>query len=73
MRKQSSLRVVTEPADIPLPAHDEQERLTLECALRDSRCEAFGSEDLIVHDSEEEEFLSPVERVNLGKFTFGGK
>lgn len=73
VRKQSSLKIVTEPADIPLPAHDEEERLALESPPKENRCKAFGSEDLIVHDSEEEELLSPVERVNLGRFAFGVK
>ncbi|OBT90903.1 hypothetical protein VE02_00415 [Pseudogymnoascus sp. 03VT05] len=73
VRKQSSLKTVTEPADIPLPAHDEEERLALASPPKENMCKAFGSEDLIVHDSEEEELLSPVERVNFGRFAFGIK
>ncbi|KFX91590.1 hypothetical protein V490_05818 [Pseudogymnoascus sp. VKM F-3557] len=73
VRKQSSLKIVTAPADIPLPASDEEERLALASPPKENRCKAFGSEDLIVHDSEEEELLSPVERVNFGKFAFGAK
>lgn len=73
VRKQSSLKIVTEPADIPLPAHDEEERLALASPPKENKCKAFGSEDLIVHDSEEEELLSPVERVNLGRFAFGAQ
>lgn len=73
MRKQSSLKIVTAPADIPLPASDEEERLALESPPKENNYKAFGSEDLIVHDSEEEELLSPVERVNFGKFAFGAK
>ncbi|KFY41405.1 hypothetical protein V494_03025 [Pseudogymnoascus sp. VKM F-4513 (FW-928)] len=73
VRKQSSLKIVTEPADIPLPADDEEERLALASPPKENGCKAFGSEDLIVHDSEEEELLSPVERVDLGRFAFGVK
>ncbi|KFY21302.1 hypothetical protein V493_07522 [Pseudogymnoascus sp. VKM F-4281 (FW-2241)] len=71
VRKQSSLKIVTEPADIPLPGHDEEEILALASPPKENKCKAFGSEDLIVHDSEEEELLSPDERVNLGRFAFG--
>jgi exonuclease 1 len=43
---------VIDPASIPLPDPDELENVSLN--------QQNGSEDLIIHDSEEEEVLSPV-------------
>lgn len=72
MRKQSSLKIITEPVDIPLPDQDEKEKLALiSSPLKDNGHKGYGSEDLIVHDSEEEELRSPVERVNFSRFAFG--
>jgi exonuclease-1 len=60
-----------EPALIPLPQPDETENLALSMEMQN------GSEDLIVHDSEEEECLSPVgdqeiRPINIGRFLFAG-
>ena len=56
-----------EPASIPLPHPDERESVALE----------NGSEDLIIHDSEEEDASSPVAddgvaRINLGRYAYAG-
>ena len=61
-----------EPASIPLPIPDENENMVLSMEMQN------GSEDLIIHDSEEEECLSPggldeeMPRINLGRFVFAG-
>jgi exonuclease-1 len=58
-----------EPASIPLPLPDENENKALM---------QNGSEDLIIHDSEEEEALSPgamdedLPTINLGRFVYAG-
>jgi exonuclease-1 len=56
-----------EPASIPLPIPDETENIELM---------QNGSEDLIIHDSEEEEGLSPVAdegpRIDFRQFVFAG-
>lgn len=57
-----------DPLLVPLPAVNEDENLALQTGK--------GSEDLIIHDSEDEEPLSPIESVppklNLSKFVFAG-
>jgi exonuclease-1 len=68
---QESQAKETEPASIPLPRPDETEELLLSTDMQE------GSEDMIVHDSEEEDCLSPkaderVPRVNLGRFVYDG-
>lgn len=60
-----------EPAWIPLPQPDETENMALSMEMQN------GSEDLIIHDSEEEECLSPVgdqeiRRINIGRFLYAG-
>ena len=60
--------VQVEPASIPLPLPDENENKTLM---------QNGSEDLIIHDSEEEEGLSSggmdeLPTINLGRFVYAG-
>jgi exonuclease-1 len=61
-----------EPASIPLPQPDENENMALSMEIQN------GSEDLIIHDSEEEESLSPngmndeLPRINLGRFVYAG-
>jgi exonuclease 1 len=53
-------KIAVEPATIPLPVPDESENKAL-----------TGSEDMIIHDSEEDEPLSPVApRLDLGQFVF---
>jgi exonuclease-1 len=59
------------PASIPLPLPDENENKALSMEIQN------GSEDLIIHDSEEEECLSPcrgeaLPTINLGRFAFAG-
>jgi exonuclease-1 len=59
-----------EPASIPLPKADQTENMALVAPQN-------GSEDLIIHDSEEEECLSPgpegsVPRIDLGRFVYAG-
>ena len=58
---------VIDPATIPLPKADVEEILALE--------NVHGSEDFIIHDSEEEDCLSPVciekkSALNLGQFAY---
>jgi len=58
-----------EPASVPLPNPDEMENMALSMEMHN------GSEDLIIHDSEEEECLSPVadsimDRINIGRFVY---
>jgi len=61
-RKRAVKQVVVEPASIPLPKPDENEENALS---------GNGSEDLIIHDSEEEDCLSPiVPRVNFSQFAY---
>ena len=61
-----------DPASIPLPIPGESENTALSMEMHN------GSEDLIVHDSEEDEALSPsgmteeLPRINLGRFVFAG-
>lgn len=59
-----------EPASIPLPQSNENENIALSIEMRN------GSEDLIIHDSEEEECLSPageeLPTINLGRFVYAG-
>jgi exonuclease-1 len=71
----SALKAVLAPADIPLPAADEAENISL--AAEADFAASHGSEDLIVHDSEEEdELISPSEgearatSLNLDRFAF---
>jgi exonuclease-1 len=63
--------VEVQPASIPLPQPDENENIALSIEMRN------GSEDLIIHDSEEEECLSPATEelptINLGRFVFAGE
>ena len=59
-------QVAVDPAMIPLPPADEAENASL--------AKGNGSEDLIIHDSEEDEPLSPVEsvfpKIDLSRFAF---
>lgn len=61
-----------EPASIPLPIPDDSEHKALSMEMYN------GSEDLIIHDSEEDEALSPggvkadMALINLGRFVFVG-
>jgi len=62
-----------QPASVPLPAPDEEENTALSMQS--------GSEDMIIHDSEEDEALSPspgdacepVLQLDLGRFAFVAK
>lgn len=65
---QTNKAAEVEPASIPLPMPDEAENIVLSMQN--------GSEDLIIHDSEEEG-LSPgageeAPRINLGRFVYAG-
>jgi exonuclease-1 len=71
------------PALVPLPEVDEQEMAELDCGATNENDNTYdlpgkGSEDLIIHDSEEDEPLSPVERgdgqqkLDLGRFIYAG-
>jgi hypothetical protein len=88
----STLKVRTqlEPIEVPLPVPDKDEVLALSIITADDNNTEIldvvaqggkGSEDLIVHDSEEEldgEVLSPIEttdittKLGLDKFAFKG-
>jgi exonuclease-1 len=62
VRKRVVKQVVVEPASVPLPQADENEERALN---------GNGSEDLIIHDSEEEDCLSPVApRINFSQFAY---
>jgi exonuclease-1 len=62
-----------EPASVPLPMPDEAENVALNMQS--------GSEDLIIHDSEEDEALSPgpedeyesAPRIDLGRFAYAAR
>ncbi|TVY15676.1 Exodeoxyribonuclease 1 [Lachnellula arida] len=59
-RDRENTKATFEPAAIPLPVPDQSENKAL-----------TGSEDLIIHDSEDDEPLSPVApRLDLGQFVF---
>jgi hypothetical protein len=77
MRKMSSLKIVMEPQDVPLPEQNEKEMRVLKCSLmKENEHKGYGSEDLIIRDSEgeddDEDARSPIEMVNLGRFAFRG-
>ena len=66
---QENLVTTIEPASIPLPHPDEMENVALSMRAQN------GSEDLIIHESEEDDCLSPVAdeitaRINLGRFSY---
>lgn len=62
-----------EPASVPLPTPDEAENVALNMQS--------GSEDLIIHDSEEDEALSPsavdeyesTPQIDLGRFMYAAQ
>lgn len=74
----SSLKIMMKPEDVPLPAQNENEIKVLRSPPRkEIEHKVFGSEDLIIRDSEgeddeNEEVRSPVRRVSLGRFAFRG-
>jgi exonuclease-1 len=78
MRKTSSLKIVMEPENVPLPEQNENEIKVLRSSpRRESEHKGYGSEDLIIRDSEgeddeDEEVRSPFNRVSLGRFAFRG-
>lgn len=61
---------------VPLPAVDEQERLALSKENIENEVRIGGSEDLIIHDSDEEEESYDGEtgapKLNFGRFAFAG-
>jgi len=78
MRKMSSLKIVMKPENVPLPEQNENEINVLRSSpRRESEHKGYGSEDLIIRDSEgeddeDEEVGSPAWRVSLGRFAFRG-
>lgn len=64
-------QVSVEAAQIPLPAADQEEVLALSKVAAETKPSIRGSEDLIIHDSEDEE-ENEGRKVDLARFAFSG-